>query len=269
MSDSPVTPWYEFSKETLEEFYEQLMQATKLLLKEKGLYQNVRYENPSQIPFEFVRPRRQGEFDPIGGPRPSYLELQWPNFSRECADCKEVTTFMPVQNDSWFVDVALGRLYAVGYKCGSKCGYRAAYFIVVDANKSRLQLAGRSEIYAPSISNVWPEHISDAVSDSLRAKSVGDIPGAFYHLRSALEFYLVQQTGEDFGRQTKGDELADLYNKSLDNELTDRATSVKQLYETLSGEMHKRSENSELFDKCFVDFQNHLELKAVSERFPK
>ena len=127
----------------------------------------------------------------------------------------------------------------------------------------RLQLTGRTVPFRPPLDNAWPKAIRDIVSDAFVAAAEGDVPAAYYHLRTAQESFMKKELGLDVACKIEGQELCDAYNKKADPRVVRDFPAMSTLYSDLSEGLHSRKVKIEDFQRYSASFLKHLKAQAL------
>jgi hypothetical protein len=131
----------------------------------------------------------------------------------------------------------------------------------------KLQLTGRSTAFRPTVAKEWPKEIKEIIEDAFVAVAEGDISAGYYHLRTAIEFYLKSCLGIPFTAKVDGTELCEKYNAHADERLKQSFPSFGPMYGELSLGLHSRVVTAERFTKVSNDFLGHLQAKALFAAF--
>ncbi len=277
-------------------FQDQVILALTDLLEKKGMYQNVRISEMifEKLPPEFAKefrsrpisPISRGEGDdqkmqagrsgvsPLGAPdeeRDAGFYL--PNIAADCGRCKKSTTFLSMQCSGrvYFQDpyplqsADTEQVFNLYYRCAT-C--RNVYIVFQVFRKGlKLQLTGRSVPFRPVIAGEWPKEIREIVEDAYLAAAEGDLCAAFYHLRTAIEFYLKKQLNLPVTKKIDGNELCDQYNAQVDDRLKMGFPTFGPMYTELSAGLHSRKVGPDQFTKLCQDFLAHLKAKELFSQY--
>lgn len=275
---------------------DEFARTLKELLETKGMYQNLRINEaifdtlPSEFREEFrqrpIMPYSRGDGDdnprdrgfgasqPLGTPvNKMEAGFYLPNVNIHCSHCEHSTTFLSMMystNRSFDNPYPLfgsdtEQVFTLYYRCGSCRGVYIAFQVLRKGFK--LQLTGRSAPYRPAIAKEWPKSIADIVQDAFVAGSENDIPAAYYHLRTAAEFYLKGELGIPVQEKLEGAELCEQYNATIDTRLKSGFPSFGTMYSELSAGLHTRQVSLEQFQKLCNDFLAHLQAKALFAQY--
>ncbi len=196
------------------------------LMGEKGLYQNVRVDEaffkkfgndqyPAQSLFAEFQKRpvypvsRSDEASeagppglyacsgrPLGTPHDEFpLAFYLPTVKTACGQCNAERLFLslPTIEQRLFASPYKAltertkQAYTLDYKCG-ECRNQVITFLVLRKGLA-FQLVGRTDPYRPPIDKSVPKEILPIYRDAVQASAEGDLAGAYYHLRTAIEFY--------------------------------------------------------------------------------
>jgi len=267
------------------------------LFETKGLYQNVTVTEHSakffldnQVIFQEFRTRplflfSRGETEPGGGipghtgggplgtPNEKMdVGCYLPNINTYCSKCKTVTGFIShsISNAHYLSPYPIfgeetEQVYSPLYRC-SKCRSELINFQVLRRGY-RIQLTGRSRPYRPNLDREWPKHILEIVSDAASAVAENDIPAGYYHLRTAIEFYIKAELQLEPRTKIDGTELCDEYYKMLDDRLKTGFPSVSKMYSELSEGLHTRVVSSSDFDRMFRELLDHFKAKKLFDSY--
>lgn len=229
-------------------FQDECARMIKELLETKGLYQNVRVNDAifKKLAPGFVREFRKRPVVPISrgegddhrvgrrvdvGTQPLEIaqdEMEagfyLPNVTLDCSRCGRPNSFLSM---TCYYRAVFGpypilgedteQVFTLVYRC-SIC--RSTYVVFQVLRKGfKMQLTGRSIPFRPAIAKEWPKEIEDIVKDAFSAAAEGDVAGAYYHLRTAAEFYLKKECGLAVEAKIDGSELCDKYNATIDERL--------------------------------------------------
>jgi len=212
--------------------------------------------------------------DPLGTAHDEMtLSFYLPNIHTECFECKKETTFLSMicSGEPRFggpypiIREDTEQVYHLFYRCGN-CRNQYLAFLVLRRGL-KIQLTGRSTPFRPKLGSEWPKSIREIVYDANAAASENDLPAAYYHLRTAVEFYIKSELGIDVTVKLDGTELCDKYNATLDDRLKQGFPSLAGIYALLSGGLHSRNVSQEEYDKQFNDILNHLKAKALFSEY--
>src|SRR6266403_2199397 len=123
----------------------------------------------------------------------------------------------------------------------------------------KLQVCGRSSPYFPVVPFEIPTRLSDVYRDSVRAATCGDVAGGFYHLRTLVEHHMKSTCGIAFNQQIDGSELCQLYNKSVDRVVAERA-SLTKIFSDCSHNLHGRTGSQTDFSAALQLIEGHFRL---------
>lgn len=263
-----------------------VVRALKELLQNKGMYQNLRIDDasfksalPPALTDEFrtrpYMPHSRGGMTPVGGtgigtpteqmPIGFYL----PAVTLPCPTCAHSSSYLsnPYSKQKHFDDPypLLGadteQVWSLYYSC-SVCRKHHIVFQVVRKG-FRLQLTGRSTPFRPAIAKEWPKEIKEIIEDAYLAVSEGDVPAGYYHLRTAVEFYLKTCLSVPVEMKVDGTELCEKYNMQADERLKLGFPTFGPMYSELSLGLHSRAVSVEGFTKISSNFLGHLKAKAM------
>jgi len=260
----------------------------KELFEAKGLYQNLRVDDAifAKMSADFVaefkkRPIVPCSRDERASPQRMVGCMQsvdttvdernaafyLPNVSVGCSRCARITTFSSTaSNRGTFGPYPIAseeaeQVYSLCYMCG-EC--RNSYIVFQVLRKGlKFQLTGRSVPFRPAIEKEWPKEIQEIVKDALAAAVQNDVPAAYYHLRTAAEFYLKKECGLEENTKVEGSDLCERYNATVDERLKSTIPSLGILYSELSAGLHSRKVTPEVFKKQYADFLLHLKAKDL------
>jgi hypothetical protein len=214
---------------------------------------------------------RLGGTDALGTPPDEMLlAFYLPVAEIACARCKQTTPHTsvpapPLPHETPFAekDEKTVQVLHVLYGC-TRCGEEVIAFQIMRRGL-RLQLTGRTSPFRPPIDKAWPKTIRDIVRDAFVASAEGDIPAAYYHLRTAQEFFMKNEVGLDPSVKIEGKELCDAYNKTADPRVVRDFPAMSTLYIKLSEGLHSRNVTIEDFEACTANFLKHLKAKSLFE----
>ena len=283
-SGRPESPDIEFA------FQDEIVRVFKELFETKGLYQNVRVDEaifaktPSFIA-EFrkrpIMPHSRGEGDdhrpmgglggqPVGTPQDEMeAGFYLLNINIDCPRCSSPATFLSMsaseRSQVWGPYPILGaeteQVFNLYYRC-ALC--RSSYIVFQVLRKGfKFQLTGRSVPFRPAIAKEWPKDIRKIVEDAHIAAAENDVPAAYYHLRTAIEFFIKRELGILAATKIDGTDLCDQYNAKTDPRLKASFPTFGPLYAELSNGLHSREASHERFAKSCADFLAHLKAKEL------
>lgn len=292
------SPGVEFSAQ------DQFASAFRELLETRGIYQNIalsdaflksfadtKYPFP-QLVAEFrkrpIYPRSRGEgndgdmrqfasrggTDPLGTAHDKMgLSFYLPNIHSICTKCKKDTTFLsmvcsgqPYLGSPYpIIGEETEQVFHLFYRCGNCRDQYLAYLILRRGFK--VQLTGRSVPFRPQLAAEWPKSIREILQDANAAASENDLPAAYYHLRTAIEFLLKSELGIEVEEKVDGVELCQKYNATLDERLKQGFPSIGLIYSTLSKGLHSRIVSEEEYAKQIRDLLNHLRAKTLFQEY--
>jgi hypothetical protein len=261
------------------------------LLETKGLYQNLWMSEAifAKLPPAFVRefrkrplvPHSRGDGDddrsirrsgvqPLGTPQEEMdVGLYLPNLTLDCAKCKCSRTFLsmscsnhaPYGEPYPILGADTEQVFSLYYRC-AVCRHAYVVFQILRVGM-KMQLTGRSVPFRPKLERGWPKEIRNVVQDAHVAAAEADVPAAYYHLRTALEFYMKQELGIPVTTKADGSDLCEKYNVQADKRLKAGFPSLTSLYSELSAGLHSRDAVVERFAKLSEDFLGHLKAKEL------
>ncbi len=100
------------------------------------------------------------------------------------------------------------------------------------------------------------------------AVAENDVPAGYYHLRTAVEFYIKGILQIDISTKVDGTELCDQYNERLDARLKAGFPSMSTIYQGLSEGLHTRSKDAAKFNSLMGQLLDHLKAKQMFEAYP-
>jgi hypothetical protein len=281
-------------------FQEAVTEAVMQLLEAKGLYQNVTINErfsatiPVDPRFDFrkefaKRPLylfSRGETELGGGlgshtggalgtPRDEMeVGCYLPNIHTYCSKCKAVKGFISLSASNVhlmspypIIGEDTEQVYHPLYQCAA-CRKELINFQILRRG-FKLQLAGRSKPYRPPLDREWPADIQEIVSDAVVAVAESDIPAGFYHLRTAVEFYIKGILEIDISTKIDGNDLCDRYTARIDTRLKSGFPSVAKIYRELSEGLHTRSKDVGTFNGLLRELLDHLRAKKMFEDYPQ
>ncbi len=280
---------------------EQLHLILRRLMETKGLYQNervddsifVKYQTSKSLKSEFSK-RPIDLYSRIASDGTSrdtqrnvkrgyngiqlyadgmILSSYVPNINILCTVCKSSSSFICVHSINHVPDLNIypksgnetEQLYSLMYQCPVCRDSVVTYQILRKGLK--FQITGRSSPYRPIIENVWPKHIVKIIEDARIAVAEGDISAGYYHLRTALEFYLKSEIKIAYKTKVDGVELCEKYNSKQDHRLKDGFPSPLPIYAKLSEGMHSREVSAEEFELLQKQFHDHLFAKKLFSEY--
>ena len=219
------------------------------LLEQKGLYQKMQLQ--SAVAWDKLQAcRRTGRL--IEGkvafqPRPIH------NY---CPNCDASTTFSHSGEENYGEGrlVSGGTTYTLSYSC-AYCSFKLA--VMIFGTGSQLQLVGRTHKRRINTAS-WPQDIAEIISKALEADSEGDTQAGFYHIRTALEFYMKSAVKLARNHKIDGTTLCELYHKALPIEIRERF-GITKMYAEASESMHVWSNNSGRLNKMIGDLHKHCD----------
>ena len=275
-------------------FQDECARMIKELLETKGLYQNVRVNDAvfDKLPAGFVQefrkrpvvPNSRGEGDDyrhgrrVNGTQPlgtSQDEMDagfyLPNVTLDCLRCARPTSYLSmtcslaVCGPYPILREDTEQVFSLVYRC-SIC--RSTYVVFQVLRKGfKMQLTGRSIPFRPAIAKEWPKEIEDIVKDAFAAAAENDVAAAYYHLRTAAEFYLKKECGIAIETKIDGSELCEKYNAMMDERLKTGFPSFASIHTEVSAGLHSRVVTAERFTKLANDFLAHLKAKELFAQY--
>lgn len=290
-SGRPDSPAVEYA------FQDRLSAAIALLLESKGLYQNVRIESsfaasfskPDALVAEFskrpIELNSRGEAElggsfgraggvPIGTPNDEMpVGCYLPNINLTCHGCNADSSFLSLRcsaqsrwNDPYpILGAETEQVFSLTYQCAT-CR-KAVITYQLFRRGLRFQVTGRTVAFRPKLAKDWPKDITEIVTDSLVAAAENDVPAAYYHLRTAIEFHLKNALSIPIATKCEGTELCERYYITLDDRLKSGFPSVAGLHSELSAGLHSRDVSSDRFHKMFGDLLTHFKAKELFAQF--
>ncbi|MFH0794896.1 MAG: hypothetical protein V2A74_12785, partial [bacterium] len=283
---------------------DQLAAAFRELLETRGIYQNITLPTAFLEPFaddnynhdtliaEFrkrpIYPCSRGEGNDgnmrefagrLGSDRLGTLHDEMslgfylPNIHTACAECGKETTHLsmicsgePYLGSPYpIIAESTEQVFHLFYRCGN-CRNRFLAFLVLRRGL-KLQLVGRSVPFRAPLAEEWPKSVRAIVQDANAAASENDLPAAYYHLRTAIEFLIRSELHIDVNEKRDGNELCRQYTATLDDRLKQGFPSLAAVYSTLSAGLHSRRVTKEEYDKQFGDILNHLRAKGLFSEY--
>ena len=205
--------------------------------------------------------------DPLGGPlREMHLTFVIPTIETWCARCKGKELFDSIPH------LALSPYHVNPEAIKEPLGYQTLLFnlqcqkcksplitFMVRRELVKLQLCGRSSPYFPVVPSEIPNRLTDVYRDGVRAAACGDFAGGFYHLRTLMEHYMKSICGIALNQQIDGSELCQLYNKTIDRVVAERA-SLTKLFSECSHNLHGRTGSQRDFSAALQLIEGHFRL---------
>jgi hypothetical protein len=105
--------------------------------------------------------------------------------------------------------------------------------------------------------------MTNIISDALVAVTENDIPAGYYHLRTAIEFYIKNEIGVELDTKIDGTELCKKYHEIIDNRLKSDFPNINNIYSKLSSGLHTRNCSEEEFKSLKDDLLNHFKAKQL------
>ncbi len=214
---------------------------------------------------------------PLGTPAHE-MELCFclPNIQVTCPACKRESTYLSLSSSSGnyyfrnpypiFGEKTL-QVFTLDYRCAQcRKGYLTFQIRRIGA---KLQLTGRSVPFRACLSAEWPKQIRAIIEDAYEAAQANDLPAGYYHLRTAVEFYIKSELDCKVEDKIDGVELCEKYHKSADERLKTDFPSMTELYRDLSHGLHTRDVSAEGFTNLSKRFLGHLKAKALFSEFSK
>lgn len=146
------------------------------------------------------------------------------------------------------VESVIAEVHQFPFQC-QNCKGEPLIFLVT-RKKSRLTLVGRSQFPEISIPDYIPEKLSNFYRSAVIADQTGFTLASALYLRTLIEQNFYQTIPEvnikAIKRNPTGDELADLYAKTLPKGFPDGFPSLRKAYDDLSVIIHSGKENDEV-----------------------
>lgn len=157
------------------------------------------------------------------------------------------------------------------YQCQS-CDYEPLY-LMIRRDGMVLSITGRNLFEAVDIPRSIPENVRKYYRECIIAKIAGKGLPAVLFLRVLIERHMRAITGlED---RLRGDELAEMYSKTLDPEFPSSARSFRETYDNLSAILHVGEEDAGVLETSLEFVRRHFDLlksipspKGVAESQP-
>lgn len=191
-----------------------------------------------------------------------------PDIQIYCPICKRETGFISHSSSNAHflspypkIGKTTEQIYSPLYRC-SKCREQLINFQILRRG-FKLQLTGRSLPYRPKIDSGWPKVMTNVISDALVAVAENDIPAGYYHLRTAIEFYIKKEIGFELDTKIDGTELCEKYYEIIDNRLKSDFPNINNIYSKLSSGLHTRNCSEEEFKSLKDDLLNHFKAKQL------
>lgn len=200
------------------------------------------------------------------------IPLYIPNIEAHCLKCNDHSTFLSrSQSSTAVVQPTIGEVieqfFLLHFAC-SKCRKQIIVYFVRRAGL-KMQIVGRSIPRRLKVSGKWSDVIRTIITDAMNAASENDIPAAYYHLRTAIEFYMKDAAKLPVGEKIEGNVLCQKYLETLDSQFKTFAVSLGPVYSTLSSGLHSRIVNLEEFEKALQSFNDHDQTKVIYMRNPR
>lgn len=133
----------------------------------------------------------------------------------------------------------------------------------------KLTLSGRTPMEHIETPSFIPVKVRKFYQGAVIAFNSGANLPAIFMLRTAIEQHMrnAVDAGDAGDFRMTGEDLADEYAKTLDDDFHSRFQSLKPVYETLSGAIHAANDNSPaIFEEEMQKVLNHFEVKEMFER---
>jgi len=277
-------------------FQDEICRVIIELLQTKGLYQNMKLDPTCFNGFkekglveEFRRrpftPRVREEtgagylkegrgMPPMGTPHNELPASFWvPSVNLDCTECGP-TTFVPLASVPTrfsgpypVLSDDSEQIFTFYFRC-AECRASLVTFQIFRRGL-KLQLTGRSIPFRPRLEAEWPNEIREVVQDSRSAAGENDIPGAYYHLRTAIEFIMKGSLGIPRDQKIEGTTLCEKYNEQTDDLLKARFPMLAPLYAELSAGMHSRATSVDRLQAIEEAFLGHLKARDLFKQYGK
>lgn len=105
------------------------------------------------------------------------------------------------------------------------------------------------------------------VSDAVAANAEGDTAGAYYHLRTVIEWVMKMTLEVPMNQKIDRSALCERYNSQLSSHLRSLFPSLGAMYAELSEGLHARSVNADRLLELMTASLDHLRAKALIEKY--
>jgi hypothetical protein len=184
-----------------------------------------------------------------------------------------------IDGEGKFQSVSFGensrtQLYIFSYQCQQCKGEPLCFF--VKRERFKFTIVGRNHFPRVDAPANFPEPVANFYRKSVIASNTGFILASALYLRAAIEQHfretIPQAQLKTIGNRLTGDELGDLYSKTLPKEFPSSCPSLKKAYSDLSEVIHAGKENDDakaVFEKTRLAIETHFEALDLFKKISK
>lgn len=196
------------------------------------------------------------------------LIIELPTVRMICQKCRSEEPFNPLRDSTqWNAtrDSPSVQVLIASYEC-QNCKSDPVV-LMVRRRTSKLTLCGRDPIEPLLLPKFLPKESAKFYSAAQVAHNSGNTLAALFLLRVFIEqFWRTLPATRHFLEQNlrpTGEQLGDIYQKTLPTDFKDRFPSLQDGYEKLSDAMHKAAADIELFESWSAKILEHFDARRV------
>ncbi len=267
---------------------ERVSSALRKLLESKHLYQSVRvnFTMPEMgVPISEDTEKRSWmvragytDYSAAAGVAPrsllsdqedSPIEVEPPIVKIYCRQCNRVEPFhvTTARVIGTYQSVAVGsgshsplQNYELSYRCQSCRGVPQVFLVRREGNK--LTLCGRSPIEHVDVPRVIPKAVRNFYSSAIVAFQSGQVLAANFLLRTLIEQWMIQSVPKQLDGNEK---IQDAYVDTLPEDFRSRFPTLRDMYASLSADIHGAIGSAELFRSSQEDLLKHFDARRLYE----
>jgi len=261
---------------------DRIAEALRSLIQEKHLYQSISItfddvlpdmppdKNPFTAQMKYLRDatrRPWSLLDPQNPPKATndwLLYVKPPDVKLFCAICDRIEAFNLISVEEFFAREKEfshpgepTQAFVLSYRCQS-CKSVPEVFLV-RRNGFKLTNTGRSPIEHVDVPSAIPKSVRRFYGGVIVAHQSGQTLAALFLLRTLIEQYGRASTKVE----GLADQVLDAYMKSLPDDFKGRFPSMRDLYGTLSDDIHAAKGSAELFERARREIEEHFRAREL------
>lgn len=202
-------------------------------------------------------------------PTKGFFDIRFtpPTIQTFCSICKRVQPYNFIRGEEFVEHILkcqhkdiLGlQVFVMVYQCQA-CKEPPEVFMI-RRNKTKITLCGRSPMEIALVKPIIPKSHRKYFSDAIIAFNSGQVLAGEFLLRTFVEQYVRQVTGESESQET--DEIFTKYSQTLPQDFKDRFPSLSSIYSNLSVDIHKGEGVEGKFKSAREKIETHFEAKRI------
>jgi hypothetical protein len=210
----------------------------------------------------------------LAGQSTAGVPLILPHVSIFCKNCERREAFAPIWHSELISEIRTSissglskpialdedfQIFSLVYQCQRCLGTPESF--LVRREGWTLSLQGRSPMERVEVPSYIPRIESKFYRDAVIAFNSGKTLAGLFYLRTFIEQFGRRITG--IAGKATGDEIFDVYYKTLSLKLADQMPSLREWYDKLSDPIHSAREDTALFESARVEIERHFDFRRI------